>query len=148
MAPTRRSPSLCWPRLLILPAAPAQGGPGRGPCSAGTPARNMVNRTDTRLSHEFPPDHSDDPEVRVLGDRVKWKAELGSRAYAQPVVAGDRVLIGTNNENPRNPRDRGRADRGRTRTARPSTRASSCASGRPTANSSGRWSTTSWRAGR
>ena len=32
-------------------------------------------------------------------------AALGSVSYAQPVVAGRKVYVGTNNANPRNPRD-------------------------------------------
>ena len=44
------------------------------------------------------------------GRNVKWVAPLGSQSYATPIVAGGRVLIGTNNEPPRDPRHRG--DRG------------------------------------
>ncbi len=44
------------------------------------------------------------------GKNIKWKAALGSNTYATPVVAGGRVLIGTNNDNPRDPRHKG--DRG------------------------------------
>ena len=73
----------------------------------GTRTRNQVSETTAELSLGFPVDPEDE-EVRVLGNRVLWKATLGSRSYTQPVVVGDRVLIGTNNENPRNPRDRDR----------------------------------------
>jgi outer membrane protein assembly factor BamB len=41
---------------------------------------------------------------------VKWMAELGSEAYAGPVVAGGKVFVGTNNERPRDPKTPG--DRG------------------------------------
>ena len=34
---------------------------------------------------------------------VKWVAKLGSQAYGNTVVAGGKVFIGTNNENPRDP---------------------------------------------
>jgi outer membrane protein assembly factor BamB len=80
-------------------AAPANKGDHR--MFGGTPARNFVNLHDTGLSHEFPKSEEDE-KVRVLGNRVKWKAELGSRAYGGPIVAGGRVYVGTNNENPRN----------------------------------------------
>jgi outer membrane protein assembly factor BamB len=73
----------------------------------GSPARNMVNLQATGLSHVFPKSKEDD-QVHVLGNRVKWKATLGSWAFAQPVVLGGRVVVATNNENPRNPRDRGK----------------------------------------
>jgi outer membrane protein assembly factor BamB len=42
--------------------------------------------------------------------RIKWVAELGTETYSTPVVAGGRVLIGTNNDRPRDPRKKG--DRG------------------------------------
>jgi outer membrane protein assembly factor BamB len=38
---------------------------------------------------------------------VKWIAELGSESYSSPVVARGRVLVGTNNERPRDPRQEG-----------------------------------------
>lgn len=41
---------------------------------------------------------------------VKWVAKLGSQAYGNPTVGGGRVLVGTNNESPRDPRHKG--DRG------------------------------------
>ena len=59
-----------------------------------TPARNMVNPIDRGVPHDF------DPETGAL-----WKAELGSRSYGDPVVAGGKVFAGTNNGNPRNQRD-------------------------------------------
>jgi outer membrane protein assembly factor BamB len=74
----------------------------------GSPSRNMVNLTTTGLSHEFPIDDITDEKPHVLGSRIKWKATLGSRSYSQPIVVGGRILIGTNNDNPRNRRDRGK----------------------------------------
>jgi outer membrane protein assembly factor BamB len=74
----------------------------------GAPDRNFVNLAATGLSHEFPKSE-DDEKVRVLGNRVKWKEPLGSRAYGGPTVAAGKVFVGTNNENPRNKRDRGKA---------------------------------------
>jgi outer membrane protein assembly factor BamB len=74
----------------------------------GTPERNFVNLHSTGLSHEFPKSEEDE-KVRVLGNRVKWKESLGSRAYGGPIVAGGKVFVGTNNENPRSKRDRGKA---------------------------------------
>jgi outer membrane protein assembly factor BamB len=62
----------------------------------GTPGRNMANFHDRDILRAFD---------AVKGLPVLWKAELGSRCYAQPIVAGGRVYVGTNNERPRNPRD-------------------------------------------
>ncbi|MCR4411053.1 MAG: PQQ-binding-like beta-propeller repeat protein [Thermoguttaceae bacterium] len=44
------------------------------------------------------------------GRNVLWSAALGTECYSTPVVAGGKVLIGTNNSNPRDPRHEG--DRG------------------------------------
>lgn len=35
------------------------------------------------------------------GKNIKWSAQLGTETYSTPVVAGGRVYIGTNNEEPR-----------------------------------------------
>ncbi len=46
----------------------------------------------------------------ATGRNIKWSAKLGTETHSTPVVAGGRVLIGTNNGNPRDPRHQG--DRG------------------------------------
>jgi outer membrane protein assembly factor BamB len=38
---------------------------------------------------------------------IKWVVKPGSNAYGGPVIAGGKVFIGTNNENPRNPKIKG-----------------------------------------
>jgi len=48
-----------------------------------------------------------DPET---GENIKWSVPLGTSCYSTPVVSGGKVLIGTNNEQPRDPRHSG--DRG------------------------------------
>src|SRR3954465_11576468 len=40
------------------------------------------------------------------GKGVRWHVELGTQSYASPVVGGGRVLIGTNNDRPRDPAHR------------------------------------------
>ena len=62
--------------------------------------RNMVS-AETGLPETFDP---------ASGKNVKWVVPLGTETYSTPVVAGGRVLIGTNNSNPRDPRHKG--DRG------------------------------------
>ena len=57
--------------------------------------RNMVNLTDKNIPAEPTPN----------GPTQLWKADLGSRSYGGPIVAGGKVLVGTNNEVPRNKRD-------------------------------------------
>ena len=44
------------------------------------------------------------------GRNIKWSEELGTETHSSPVVAGGRVYIGSNNDNPRDPKHHG--DRG------------------------------------
>ncbi len=37
------------------------------------------------------------------GKNIRWVAALGSQTYSSPVIAGGKVFIGTNNDNPRDP---------------------------------------------
>jgi outer membrane protein assembly factor BamB len=46
---------------------------------------------------------------KAPAQNVKWTAELGTQAFASPVVAGGLVWVGTNNERPRDPRVKGDA---------------------------------------
>ncbi len=59
----------------------------------GTPRRNMAS------SMKNLPGTWDVQSMK----NVKWKVELGSTSYGNPVVADGKVLVGTNNTNPRNP---------------------------------------------
>jgi len=61
------------------------------PMLGGTPDRNLVSEM------EGAPTEWD---VRSK-EGVKWVADLGSQTYGNPVVAGGRVFIGTNNDNPK-----------------------------------------------
>ena len=63
-------------------------------------SRNMVS-DETGLPETFDP---------ATGKNIKWVVPLGTQTYSTPVVAGGRVLIGTNNDRPRDPRHKG--DRG------------------------------------
>ncbi len=63
-------------------------------------SRNMVSN-ETGLPESFDP---------ATGNDIKWVVPLGTQTYSTPVVAGGRVLIGTNNDRPRDPRHKG--DRG------------------------------------
>ncbi len=66
----------------------------------GTPSRNMVSAA-TGLPSTW--------DVKTKAN-VKWMAELGSQTYGNPVVAGGKVFVGTNNELGRDPKQGG--DRG------------------------------------
>jgi outer membrane protein assembly factor BamB/pimeloyl-ACP methyl ester carboxylesterase len=63
-------------------------------------SRNMVSE-EKGLPDGFDP---------ATGRNIRWTARLGTQTYSTPVVAGGRVLIGTNNDAPRDPRHKG--DRG------------------------------------
>ncbi|MFL5339389.1 MAG: PQQ-binding-like beta-propeller repeat protein [Gemmataceae bacterium] len=67
----------------------------------GSPARNMVN-----LNEKNVPDDWDTGKGGGEKKNIKWVAKLGSRAYGGPVISGGKVFVGTNNESPRNKRDR------------------------------------------
>ena len=90
-----------------IPAPPAARRGDDWPMLGGTPGRNMVN-----LTAKLPalpdkgPDWQNPAEVAAWSAKwLRWKADLGSRSYGGPVVAGGRVYVGTNNERPRNKRD-------------------------------------------
>ncbi|MDP2318317.1 MAG: PQQ-binding-like beta-propeller repeat protein [Acidobacteriota bacterium] len=70
------------------------------PMWGGTPSRNMVSPM-TGLPTTW--------DVKT-GKNVKWVAELGSQSYGNPTVGGGVVLVGTNNEALRDPKQGG--DRG------------------------------------
>jgi outer membrane protein assembly factor BamB len=92
--------------LVVAAAASAArlaaSDPGKGdwPMWGGTPDRNMVSNM-----KGLPIDW----DVKTKKN-VKWVADLGSQSYGNIVVANGTVLIGTNNESPRDPKQAG--DRG------------------------------------
>ena len=94
--------------LLALAGAVAlqasSGAPTKGvtswPMWGGSPDRNMVSDA-TGLPTTW--------DVKT-GKNIKWVASLGSQSYGNPVIAGGVVLVGTNNEavrDPKQPGDRG-----------------------------------------
>jgi outer membrane protein assembly factor BamB len=70
------------------------------PMWGGTPSRNMVS-DEKGLPTSW--------DIKT-GKNVKWVAELGSQSYGNPTVAEGVVLVGTNNEAMRDPKQGG--DRG------------------------------------
>ncbi len=63
-------------------------------------SRNMVSE-ETNLPDTFDP---------ATGENIKWIIPLGTSTYSTPVIAQGKILIGTNNDRPRDPRHKG--DRG------------------------------------
>jgi outer membrane protein assembly factor BamB len=37
------------------------------------------------------------------GEHIKWKVDIGTTSYGNPVIADGKIFLGTNNENPKNP---------------------------------------------
>ena len=89
---------------LVAAVQSASNGSGKGvtdwPMWGGSPDRNMVSDA-TGLPTTW--------DVKT-GKNIKWVASLGSQSYGNPVVAGGVVLVGTNNEATRDPKQGG--DRG------------------------------------
>lgn len=66
----------------------------------GTPSRNLVNTVEKNMPIEW--------EVKKGKQKnVKWLATLGKTTYGGPLVAGGKVYVGTNNDNPRDPKVKG-----------------------------------------
>jgi outer membrane protein assembly factor BamB len=75
-------------------------GTGDWPMWGGTPDRNMVSAMEAA-----PVEWDVDDKTNVV-----WVSKLGSQTYGNPVVAGGKVFVGTNNEalyDPKQPGDRG-----------------------------------------
>src|SRR5262245_34312860 len=105
-------PALFLLLLLAVPvgAAPVPKGPPPAPewpMLGGSPARNMANLQGKlqKFPLEGPEWDKEDAVATWYAEWVLWKTELGSRSYGGPVVAGGKVFVGTNNEQPRNKRD-------------------------------------------
>ncbi len=60
----------------------------------GNPDRNFVNTKVKGLPAEWDVDP-------MKPKNIRWVADLGSKAYGGPVIAGGKVLVGTNNQKPR-----------------------------------------------
>jgi outer membrane protein assembly factor BamB len=99
-AETRQAPAPARAPAAAPAPAPAPSGAAVRSMYGGTPARNMV-ADETHLPSRWDP---------ATGLNVKWVANLGSQSYGGPVVAGGQVYVGTNNQQPRDPKvvgDRG-----------------------------------------
>ena len=92
-------PANAW-ALLGLVAACSPAWAADQPQWGERQSRNMVS-AETGLPDTFDP---------ATGRNVKWSVRLGTNTHATPVVAGGKVLVGTNNDVPRDPKHEG--DRG------------------------------------
>jgi outer membrane protein assembly factor BamB len=74
-----------------------EAGADSWPMYGGTHDRNMANPHAKNLPTKW------DAEEK---QNILWSADLGSKAYGGPVVSGGKIFIGTNNQRPRDPKDR------------------------------------------
>jgi outer membrane protein assembly factor BamB len=92
----RNRSAFVWLALSLALAVHADDQPQWGQAWS----RNMVSR-ERGLPDAFDP---------KSGRHLKWSAKLGTETHSTPVVAGGRVYVGTNNGEPRDPKQQG--DRG------------------------------------
>ncbi|MFT5527532.1 MAG: outer membrane protein assembly factor BamB, partial [Pirellulaceae bacterium] len=96
----------CW--MAVSSGHPhGSSKPKDWPMWGGSLDRNMVN-PNYQMSLDFQP--IDIPKKELPKHHVRWTTKLGSQSYANPVVAGGRVYVGTNNGGRRRPKHKG--DRG------------------------------------
>src|SRR3954464_1009981 len=75
----------------------------------GTQYRDMYSK-EKGLPDKFDPGKpkSGTEEIDLATTKnVKWVAKVGSQSYGNTTVAGGKIFIGTNNENPRDPKHQG-----------------------------------------
>jgi outer membrane protein assembly factor BamB len=70
------------------------------PLFGGTLARNLVNLKEKNI-----PTQADITKAKE--GNIKWSQDLGSKAYGGPVIADGKIFVGTNNDNPRDPKIEG-----------------------------------------
>ena len=96
--------------LLSAAAASAAALPllaGDWPTWGRDASRNMVS-AEANLPDAVEIGKTDEGEVDVAKSKqVAWAAKLGSQTYGNPVIAGGKVYVGTNNANPRDEKYKG-----------------------------------------
>jgi outer membrane protein assembly factor BamB len=99
--------------LLLCAAAPVAAAAlplaaGDWPTWGRDPSRNMVSAETNLPDEKIKVEKTDDGEVDVgKSKQVLWAAKVGKNVYGNPVVAGGRVYVGTNNDAPRDPKYQG-----------------------------------------
>jgi len=86
--------------VLAICAAAATAPAADAPQWGEARTRNLVS-PETGLPDSFDP---------ATGKNIKWSVRLGDSTHSTPVIAAGKVLVGTNNDQPRDPRHQG--DRG------------------------------------
>jgi len=76
----------------------------------GQDSKNMVSDAKGLPDAFDPGERRSGKTGRAASKNVKWSVALGKQTYGGPVIAGGRIFVGTNNDNPRDRKYRG--DRG------------------------------------
>jgi outer membrane protein assembly factor BamB len=66
----------------------------------GSVSRDLVNLVEKDIPDKW-------SVAKGKEENVKWSAQLGSKAYGGPIVAGGKIFVGTNNGKPRDPAVKG-----------------------------------------
>jgi outer membrane protein assembly factor BamB len=86
---------------VVADSAPAATANGKEwPLWGGSLARNLVNLVDKNIPDDW--DAEAKPPKNII-----WTADLGSKAYGGPIIAGGKIFMGTNNQKPRDPAIKG-----------------------------------------
>jgi len=84
--------------FILLPLAASPAFTADWHMWGGSPQRNMINTVEKNI-----PDSWD----VTTGKNIKWVAQLGSQSFGNPVVAGGKIFVGTNNQFERQPKVKG-----------------------------------------
>lgn len=100
---------LCVLSVFALGALPALVNAADWPTWGRDGSRNMIS-DETNMPTAFDPGRfkGNTEEIDIATTKnVKWAVKLGSQSYGNPSVAGGKVFVGTNNESPRDPANKG-----------------------------------------
>ena len=95
--------------IIALLAASCVAHAADWPQWGGTQQRNMFS-PEKRLPANFDPGKmkqgTEEVDLKTTKN-VRWAAKLGSQSYGNVTIAGGKVYVGTNNDNPRDPQHQG-----------------------------------------
>ena len=89
---------------VVILAATLNSVAGEWPEWGGGPTRNMVaHETGLPVDFSAGDEIADSSEINLAtAKNCRWVVTLGSESYGTPTIANGRVVVGTNNESPRN----------------------------------------------
>ena len=91
--------------LILIPSSLSMA--ADWPQWGGTDHRNMYSPAKGLPAHFGKFDLKGDEIDRTGVKNLKWVSKLGSQSYGNVTIAGGKVFVGTNNENPRDPKHQG-----------------------------------------